>query len=512
MSQDELPEVRRQFDAATGPTSATPAPDWSAVPGQALQNSPHSAGQFLENTLTPFVHPIATGQALGAIGAGLAAKIGIGNADQSAADAVGQFFKDRYGSVDALKSTLANDPIGVLSDAATVLTAGAGAAERAPGVVGDIAKAAGTVGRAIDPMTYASAVARGAMRPVGTVAANMLGLSTGTGADTIKGAVQAGRDAQTGFLEQMRDRVPFDSVVDRANDAADAMGAERNAAYRTRMADVSADKTALDFAPIDKALNDARSLAFYERGGESRVMNQPAAAAHAEISDLVGQWKQAPADYQTPEGFDALKQAIGGVREGTSPGTKARVLADRVYNAVRDQIAAQSPAYSRTMQDYANASQQLSDIQRTLSLNPGASTDTAARKLLSVSRQNVNTNFGQRQKLVDMLAKYDPALPALIFGRAMSPATPTGGARIGASALLNGGVAYGAFLHPAALPGLALSAFASSPRAVGEAAYGLGSAQRLYDNVLTPAQRRLVKQYSFQMGRAANAANGNPSK
>ena len=117
------------------------------------------------------------------------------------------------------------------------------------------------------------------------------------------------------------------------------------------------------------------------------------------------------------------------------------------------------------------------------------------RKLQSVMRNNVNTNYGQRAKLMDVLARYEPELPNVIAGQSMSSVAPRGVARLGSVAvgLLAGTTA------PIALPLLA----ATSPRLVGEAAYAggraVGAARRAG---VTPANLQAIQQGLFQAGRA----------
>ena len=48
----------------------------------------------------------------------------------------------------------------------------------------------------------------------------------------------------------------------------------------------------------------------------------------------------------------------------------------------------------------------VNQIQKSLSLNDKASVDTAMRKLQSLTRNNVQTNYGQRVKLAEELSKY----------------------------------------------------------------------------------------------------------
>jgi hypothetical protein len=113
------------------------------------------------------------------------------------------------------------------------------------------------------------------------------------------------------------------------------------------------------------------------------------------------------------------------------------------------------------------------EIQKTLSLNSKSSTDTAMRKLQSLMRDNVQTNYGQRIKLGQELEKAGGKefMPGLA-GQALANLTPRGLQT--ATALPTGYLAYGA----AGIPGAAMSLATSSPRAMGEAAYGAGAAAR----------------------------------
>ena len=89
------------------------------------------------------------------------------------------------------------------------------------------------------------------------------------------------------------------------------------------------------------------------------------------------------------------------------------------------------------------------------------------RKLQSLMRNNVNTNYGNRLDLAKELERAGgkELMPALA-GQAMSSLTPRG--MMGPAGVGLGG--YAALTNPAALPMLAFG----SPRLVGGAAYGAG--------------------------------------
>jgi hypothetical protein len=293
------------------------------------------------------------------------------------------------------------------------------------------------------------------------------------------------------FTSQMRGQGDIAQAVDMAKNALNQIRGERSAAYREGMIPVKNDKAILDYKPIYSALDDAQKFA----RKEGEIVNEAADAVLAKMRDRVDAFYTNPNIRGTPEDFDALKQSLGEVRSETRAGTKARSAADDIYNATKDQITNKAPTYAGVMDDYSKASKELSELTSTFSLGERASTDTTLRKLQSIMRNNVNTNYGQRIKLMDILARYEPELPNVIAGQSMSSVAPRGLARLGSVA---GGVLAGT-TAPAAIPLLA----ATSPRLVGEAAYAggraVGAAQRAG---VTPANLQAIQRGMFQSGRA----------
>ena len=332
------------------------------------------------------------------------------------------------------------------------------------------------------PIATKVAGAAGSMLKNGAagVTNNVLGMATGTGAESVRTAYQSGKAGATGFLDNMRGNVPATDVLDSAKAALGQMRLDRAAQYKNGMAGVSADKSVIDFAPIDKAVSAIQSMGNYK----GQVINKNSAGTVDEISGLVNQWKSLnPAEYHTPEGLDALKQAISDVRDTTQFGTAARKAADTAYNAVKNEITAQAPTYAKVMKDYSAASEALSEVEKALSLGNKTSADTAMRKLQSLMRNNVNTNYGNRLGLAKTLESNGADLLAPIAGQAMSSYTPRGLSGLAAS---GGGIAALA-TNPAALAALP----ATSPRLVGEAAYKLGAANRGIANAGSATANRL---------------------
>lgn len=484
------------------------APSWGDVPLSAVKNLPTSAYNFGHDLIQPFMDLPGTAKSVYAIGHGAMQKLGMasGEEDISAANAVGQFLVDRYGSVDAIKNTLATDPVGVASDLSMVLTGGAGAAARVPGVAGKITSAVGAAGRAIDPLSAAAKGIAATRVPefIGKGAAHLVGdLGTHTGAESLNIAAKTGYEggkAGEVFRENLRGIAPMEDVVEDSRRAVGAMGEARGQAYRSGMIDISKDRTILDFDKIDDALTRISRVATFG----NKQISPSTQAVRAKISEIVRDWKaDNPAYYHTPEGFDALKQSIGDILDTTEKGTREHRVASDVYNAVRSTIIDQSPMYAKVMSDYERASNIIREIDRTLT-KPGASVDTSLRRLQSVLRNNVNTNYGYRAKLLDQLeAAGAPHLKAALAGQALSAVAPRGLGKIVASqaaATAAGHAALGAagfgVGNLAALPLM-------SPRLMGEVAHNAGIAARWGKHVLLPhVPLRAGEQTTFQAGRS----------
>jgi len=305
------------------------------------------------------------------------------------------------------------------------------------------------------------------------IVSNVLGFTTGAGPTAIREAAragQAGGERATAFKEQLRGTAPINEVVDSAKAAVAKLRQDRSSEYRQNIEGIKQDKTALNFDSIDKAVSSVKAIGTYN----GKVTNPSAAETWAKIDEIVKDWKTSdPSKFHTPEGLDALKKTIGDVRDSSQFGTPARRVADQVYNAVKNEIVAQAPQYSKVMKDYQVASDLLREMEKTLSINPQANVDTTVRKLQSILRNNANTNYGRRKELGNILQDNGaPNLMPQLAGQALNSVTPRGISGIG-SALTD---LSAAMIHnPMALPALATT----SPRLMGEASYLGGILGRL---------------------------------
>ena len=117
------------------------------VAQSAVRNIPSSAGRFVRDITAPIHSPIETGKGLYGLAKGLVQMVIPGEqGSEQNARAVGDFLKERYGGVDAIKRTIATDPVGIAADVAGVVTGGAGLAVKAAGTAGKVGRVAGRCG------------------------------------------------------------------------------------------------------------------------------------------------------------------------------------------------------------------------------------------------------------------------------------------------------------------------------------------------------------------------------
>jgi hypothetical protein len=413
-------------------------------------------------------NPIQTGKAVLDVAAGglqnilpesLVNAIGRDQASIDAANRLGQFYVQRYGGVENAKRTIANDPAGFMADISTILSGGS-----------TVAPKLATAASFVDPLSLAAKAATATAKGGAKLAGEALGVTTGAGSEAIKQAYRAGREGgetSQQFRENITGRAPVTDVLDIAKENLSNINQAKQAEYRSGMVNIKNDKSILDFAGIDKSMNAATNKTTYK----GKIVNQRAADELDQVKNIVNDWKaQNPAEYHTPEGLDALKKRVGDVLEGIPYEQKtARSAVGDIYKSIKSEITKQAPTYANVMKQYSESSDLIREIERSLSLGNKAAADTGIRKLQSLMRSNVNTNFGQRTNLARQLVQQggQDIFPAL-GGQALSEITPRGLQRATAIPQSLGAFSLGG------IPAAAGSLLASSPRIVGEGAYGLG--------------------------------------
>lgn len=459
------------------PTEKPPppkAPEWSEVPQKALVNAPGSAMEFGKNIYETVRHPIESAKNVGNLLMGLAEKhknlynkeLGLDaptGEHEKYPEALGQHFLDRYGSEENIRKSIASDPIGVASDVSSALLAPEALLSKVP-----YAGKAATIARAAtDPLTVPAFAAKTA----GKAGALTLGYDSGTGFRNIEEAAKAGYeggDASKAFRASQEGLTSPQDIVEMANGAKKNLLKERGLDYETGMIPVKNSNNVLSFADIGKAMTDAHNITTFK--GEPINLNPGVQKALERADDQVLKWVTLPsADFHTPLGFDALKKSIGTIRDGFEVGTPEWKAVNGYYKAIDNTIRKQVPEYGKVMKDYAEFSNEIKQIEKTFSLPRDQAKlvyDTALRKLQSIMRKNVNTNFGQREKLADVLESAGaPNLKAALAGQALSSPEAHGLARL-IPALRSMGIS--------GLKEAAVSLGLGSPYNAGRLAHGAG--------------------------------------
>lgn len=476
--------------------SVAPAapPQWDVasvepIPFSTMKMLANAPGSFYKNTIGGLVEalssPVQTAKGIADVAAGgfynampAAIQRGINaievnpEAQQRAiqtANVVGQELVKPYSSTQGFKQTVQEDPFRILGDV-SMLAGGAGAGLKAANIGAKTAQAGNILTKASDvlnPVSQATYAAGKLGQGVEMVGKGYLAAKSGVGMEPINQAIKAGAEGNQTFLENMRDKVPSLQVLDDAKANLAQMNADKMKDYRSGMVNIKNDKTVLDFTGIDNALKNAESMAYYK----GKIKDQTAANVLEDMKKKVVDWKNSnAADYHTPEGMDALKQTLWESFGKLGQEEKTAFSAGKqVYDAVKSEIGRQAPTYAQVMKGYSESSDLINEIERTLSLGNKASADTAMRKLQSLMRNNVNTNYGQRLSLAQQLSAAGgrDLMPALA-GQAMSSELPRG--LQGATNVPTSMLAYST-LGPAAAVADVLS---SSPRLVGETAYKYG--------------------------------------
>lgn len=136
----------------------------------AIENTPKSAGQFVKDIITPFLNPVETADALAGLAVGVGEKLVPGRQEnEQVVDDLVDAFRERYGGVENIKRTLAEDPVGFVADVSSLLVPG-GQAVKGVGVaakakeIGKVGAAITKAGRTIEPLTGVAKTARATAR------------------------------------------------------------------------------------------------------------------------------------------------------------------------------------------------------------------------------------------------------------------------------------------------------------------------------------------------------------
>jgi len=454
---------------------------WGDVAYGAVTNFPESFGNIVHGLAMAVNDPVNTAKSFYDVAGAITQsainladpedKMGLGRSErfQQVSDALAQFYGDRYGSVEGFKKAFSTDPAGVLTDASTILFGGSLALRG--GQMPGLAAKAETASKVTDPLGLAVSAAGQIPRVAEEVGGTVLGTTTGAGKESVIESFQsglAGGERGRTFRESMRGKIATDTFVDVARQNLAAMRQKMKQAYGQQKDTLfKNDRQVLSFNDVDNAYQQALKLGMYK----GQVKNESVIDALTKVKAEIERWRSYPSkEYHTPEGMDALREAILAVKNQIPfENRPAQAAVQAVYAELKKSIEKQSPGYSRMLRDYAEGSELLTEIQKTFSLGPNANPETAIRKLQSLMRNNVNTSYGRRMELASIMEQEGGrSMVPMAAGMQMSSPAPRSLASVPAL-----GGAGAAFYTGEPMIGAGLAA-ASSPRLVGETAHKAG--------------------------------------
>tara|TARA_R110002110_G_scaffold265889_2_gene481764 strand:+ start:259 stop:1812 length:1554 start_codon:yes stop_codon:yes gene_type:complete len=452
---------------------------------QALTNIPSSAQQFGSDIITPFLHPIKTAKSIGQLGSSVVNLFRSGDqGNEELAKQVGNFFVQRYGSLENIKKTFATDPVGMLSDVSIILTGGGALAAKAPAMAGTVGNVVKTAGKVVDPINVATKAVSAASPIVSAPLTAALGMTTGAGGEALRQGFQAGKvggDTAEAFTSSMRGKTDMAEVVTDGTQAMKTISDQSKKTYKGGIDKLKLDKVELKFGDMKTSINNL--IESKKFGGEFTI-SQKAQNKLKSLQSIINKWEKNP-NLHNAKGFDMLKRRIDAeYPQGLKVGDEG-IIVTEVRKVVFDEIVKKVPAYKKVMKAYEEAVTLEKQMLKELSLGNKSGAGTILRKLQSVMRDNANTNWGKRYDYVKMLdeANLDANIITKLAGQSLSSFVPRGLAQGGANLQL-AGVGYGALsgaFNPAALiPSLV----ASSPRAMGELSYGAGRFSNVANKVL----------------------------
>jgi hypothetical protein len=400
-----------------------------------------------------------------------------GLSDPAAWEAVKDYFGERYGSYAGFKRALRDDPASIAADVAGVATGGALLTAKTASTAGRVSKIAtlseaakkaedfGTIAAKLDPLNTAVSLGTTAAKTGARTAENLgvalpaklLGVQT---AD-VKQAADAGRRGSQTFLDSLEGRAPPEDAIAKAQNALSELYQSRSAEYTRRMARTKKQPETLAFDDVEKAIEGVRTVGRHKG---------------IDISGASGVWSEVDAKVMeffdkglnTIEDFDAMKRAVGNIRDKYQRGTPEYKVANDVTRAINSTITAKAPVYANIMNDYRVASDTLADIQSSLSMG-AKSGDTTLGKL----RRTASERGPRGRTILDLLESTEAGkgLGDMLSGQNLSATEPSG---LGATAGAVGAVGM-------ADPTLT-AASAASPQMLGKAAYKFGQGQALFDS------------------------------
>ncbi len=308
----------------------------------------------------------------------------------------------------------------------------------------------------VDPESAASGALFGAAMPAAALAArvlpkHVLGVTTGTSAETIGAAFNAGKSKSKEFLENMRGDAPIDKVVNAAKEGVLKLK----------------DDVPVNFSKIESELEHVLAGSPLE----GILVHEKPGKAFDKITKKITEWKGGdPLKHHTIKGMDELMRSITILAEDIPSKKKAmQAVANEFIAKAKGIIPEQVPEYLK------NASQNLDDVKR--SLSSGGNNAEAVKKIQVLLKTNRATGGDKLLSPAQLMSqKQGSDLVAAIAGQGLK----SWKSNSQAGDLLQKANVFMPLLTAGTMPPAAvlqlLAAGVFSPRLVGEGAFLAGRA------------------------------------
>jgi hypothetical protein len=492
--------------------------------GKALKKLPSSSLKLLTDYANIVIHPIDTATNVFKLGKGvleLAVPDYIYKSDdQDMAIAIGNYFKDKYGSMAGFRKAATSDPAGILADVSMVFSGGATVLGKIPQLAGQAEKINkfARISNRFDPVIGTGWGLKESGKGVMNYLPDIAALPSGVGGDVLRLGYQAGREGgekQRAFTDNMRGKNP-NAAEDLAKQIRERLNQHKLAKQEKYSNDMGQlllgnkvipqkdfnkiidniiknidNKTTFKGRNIDKTIEVPSHLPVkpeirkVNEKGINTVQNEKGAAAVNEIKEILTTFKENP-NFHTAEGLDVLKGMIDDLYPTTAnselPNLVQNIITE-TRNNIKSKIIEIEPNYADVMEAYEVAHRLEQELLKGYALGNKSTIDTISRKLFQALRNNKSTNYNSR---LNTLKQFDNLgdLQAAIAGLVAQSPIPVGGSGLVYSSLAAGG-AIGAGASGGTLAALLAL---SSPRVAGEASNLAGRIAGTVNQMSPPPQ------------------------
>ena len=525
------------------PQSEIPAADyakmsWGEYLPKVAENLGPSSVEALKGMGNAILNPIETASAIGQIGTGLGSKaldtageaVGYGpvldpakKAEREAmANALGQSYKGRYGGGEEGEfwKHLAEDPASYLSDAASVVSLGAGSATKL-GLLdkaSDLGKAA-KFAENLDPVQAAINLTGKAATTAGKIPPYLLmgaqSAASGVPLKTLNIAREVGLSGDPAkvdaFMKALKGNPNFTGDTAKALEKAiEEMKEQASNSYMTSAATAFARTQ-----PVDMTAPSAARDTLYNMLNPNTVLSAPVTYKPSDIqaaNDALFQIDSAlthPSNAgRTIQELDVIKKNIDNLtKEIANPSLRGRV--NDIAASLVNSMSETDPAYGDMMRGWQEYHEQLNNVRKDF----GSSQMSDAAKSRKLSRA-FNSKYGDEMfsKLEGVPSgqnlRYSIAGDAMneLFGDRANSIIATMGGPVGA-------LAFGA-THPGVLAAAVPGALTSSPKLGAYSQYALGKAERAVNEPVGRARGYITAPVSnvvSQVGSAVDDRQGRKS-